>query len=302
MTHEEIIKELLKLYNDPKKNKYDDFQDKLLEHKDNKELIRQLLLEHLPSKPDIFVFFPYQLAEDYDLALIAIKQDGLNLKYASYEMHDNEEIVLMASDKINYAFDFATDRLKNNKEFIKKILVKNGRALQYLSAKYQDDKELVLLAIQDNDSLQYVSKRLKNDQEVIKACFNVHNNHSVLRDIGVHLKADIDFMLPFLKIEPKSFIYCSEEIRKNREIVEMVLAKNGEVYSAIGRDLKNDKKLLLLALQTYPSISKMIIGEQLKEEVGDNDLKKYLEADFLNEKLQETIPEKEETQKVKIKI
>ena len=64
---------------------------------------------------------------------------------------------------------FIDKDLFNDREFIKELISKNGFALQYMPKEYKDDKEIVLIALEESAgfALKYASKRLRADREVV---------------------------------------------------------------------------------------------------------------------------------------
>lgn len=63
-----------------------------------------------------------ELRDDKQLILEAIKYDAYtSLVFASERLQDNEEVVLTAVKKNRYALNCASERLQNNKEFLKEI-------------------------------------------------------------------------------------------------------------------------------------------------------------------------------------
>jgi hypothetical protein len=66
--------------------------------------------------------------------------------------------------------EFASEKLKDDKQLVLTIVKKNGFVLAYSSERLKDDKEVVMAAVQtDGWSLQYASDRLKDDYDVVMA-------------------------------------------------------------------------------------------------------------------------------------
>jgi len=84
---------------------------------------------------------------DKKFVLEKVKQNGLDLYYASEELKDDREVVLEA-------------------------IKENGLALEYASERLKKDKELALIAIRSKQnhswySLAYISEELRNNKEVV---------------------------------------------------------------------------------------------------------------------------------------
>ena len=79
---------------------------------------------------------------------------------------------------------YASDRLKNNKEIILYTINKDGTALRFASEKLKDNRKIVLLAIKNNESnksscpeaFQYASLRLKTDKAFVRQALETDSN------------------------------------------------------------------------------------------------------------------------------
>ena len=60
-----------------------------------------------------------KIITDKNKALIAVKQDGLALEYASDRLRDNPEIVKIAVKQDGFALEYASDRLQGDIELRK---------------------------------------------------------------------------------------------------------------------------------------------------------------------------------------
>ena len=73
--------------------------------------------------------------------------------------------------------DYASDELKNNKEFALKAIEEDSSNINYISNELKRDKEIILKAVAKNaDSIEYVSEELKNDKEFMKQLKKINNN------------------------------------------------------------------------------------------------------------------------------
>ena len=123
------------------------------------------------------------LKDDYDVVLSAIKKHPMNLEFASSRLRDNNEIVSFASShwvwcswspvRMGKAFKFASDRLKNDRDFILFNLKSstfgafsssNARLFQYLPCSLRSDVEIVNKCIEiQGEILEFISDELKQN-------------------------------------------------------------------------------------------------------------------------------------------
>ena len=123
-----------------------------------------------------------------------LKNDILDIDEMSLEMRDDEEFVRAAIENDPYNINYASDRLKDSKEFILNFInMPHSYTLQWASDRLRDDKEVALEAVKQNGmALNYVSDRLKDDKEVVLEA--VKQNGRALRFASDELKNDKDIL------------------------------------------------------------------------------------------------------------
>lgn len=82
--------------------------------------------------------------------LEAVKQYGLNIKYAHDDLKKDKGVVLEAVKNNRWAFAYAHDDLKKDKQFVLEVVKQNGWTLQYVYESLKRDKEVVLEAVKQN--------------------------------------------------------------------------------------------------------------------------------------------------------
>jgi hypothetical protein len=121
---------------------------------DNREYIEKALMKYA----SLMEFFPDNIKNDKVLAEIAIKQDLNAFKYLSEELKDNDQIINclvleLLQHQIEsspYTFngdilEFASDRIKENKEFAEKM----GN-YGYVMKEFKNDKNIVMNALKND--------------------------------------------------------------------------------------------------------------------------------------------------------
>jgi hypothetical protein len=58
---------------------------------------------------------------DKEQALKQVQLDGMNLRKVSEKLRDDKEVVLAAMDNVPYSFQFASERLQNDKQLYSRI-------------------------------------------------------------------------------------------------------------------------------------------------------------------------------------
>lgn len=89
------------------------------------------------------------------------KSHGGQLAYVAERHHDNEEIIRAATLSTPYAFEFASDRLKKDRDLVLFAVSLRGDNLLDASKELRDDESVLQAAMkQDEFALRYASPRL----------------------------------------------------------------------------------------------------------------------------------------------
>lgn len=112
---------------------------------------------------------PDSLSNDKDAVLAAVKLDGYMVKTLP-QFQDDKEVVMAAAETYGYAIDYASDRLKNDKETVLHFINNSQyRILQYTSDKMRDDVDVVRAAVRkDPESMKYASERIQKNPGLLE--------------------------------------------------------------------------------------------------------------------------------------
>ena len=91
-------------------------------------------------------------------------------KYATFTLLREETKI-----RNKHCIEYASDRLKNNKEFILQLLCNDVNIFIYLNDELKDDIDVVTIAIQCSIyNIAYVSERFRNNEEfminIVRKC------------------------------------------------------------------------------------------------------------------------------------
>ena len=196
-----------------------------------------------------FVNFSLLSGNRYGRGDIALEDFGL----ISKRLLDNERIVKLII-RINYeGFQFASDRLKDDEEFVSSGILNNRleknkarEIFAYASDRLKDDKEFILRFNMEHDIqlLQYASDRLKDDKEVVLGA--VKKDSTQLQYASDRLKDDEEVVLEAVKKDGTQLQYASDRLKDNEVIVCEALRNNERRVLLYASDrLKDDKKFIL---------------------------------------------------------
>ncbi len=154
----------------------------------------------------------------------AISTEPGMLAYAPWEFRDNENVLLSSLESEcrcwsnNSRLEFASDRIKKNKEIVSQIIKNCPCSLQVVLDNLNDDEELVFDAIsQKGRVLEFASERLKDDYEIVKAA--VTNDGSALRFASERLKDNYDLVVIADEKHWDAFQYASPRLQQKLKTV-----------------------------------------------------------------------------------
>lgn len=221
---------------------------------------------------------------------------------------DKKELIKALKDNPTFnIISQASSALRNDKEIILLAVSTNEKALKYASKNLQDDKEIVKEAIKKGyNAFEYASKTLKEDKDFILELIEI--NPWVLHwTINTPINDDKEVIIKALKYDkPTGNILhnANESLKNDKELIMIAVKKNGVNICFASEDLKNDKEVALTALKNNDLVDLVIkfLGNQLKEEIGENDPISYLEKALFYDKLNNEIENKETNNTKKLKI
>ena len=184
------------------------------------------------------------------LELEEVIEDGLNLEYTAEDIRDDRAIVLVAVAQNGEALQFASPRLKGDREFALTLIRESTRRnsgfeFRWLSPPLRGDREVVLAAVTSSgQNLQDVSVSMKDDEEVVRTATRQWG--PAFQFASERLRGKKTFVLSLLQDSTISGFgvrrllrHASEPLRDDREVVLAAVSKHGfnlEFASALKKD------------------------------------------------------------------
>ena len=172
---------------------------------------RNTVIEAVKNNHSALEFASKELRDDEGIIMTAIeyytrksRYITLSLKllnYASLELRDNKMIVSKAVGLNALELEYASDRLKQEKEIVLAAVKNDGRSLRFVSApKIIDDQEIAMTAVKNCGwALQYLSKKDKQNPELVLTAFNQVNK---IRKVGLK---ELELMACLSKPQQRKF-------------------------------------------------------------------------------------------------
>ena len=241
---------------------------------------KYVLIDSLKREPLLLKDY-VEFQDDEEIVNIAVKKNGLALKFASSRLQNNYNIAMTAVSKNGLALEFVSEVLRGNFEIVNAAIKSNGLALQYASDELKNNRDVVLNAIKSNGlSFRYASRDIIIEKEVIlEALDNINCNlnweDDIMKFIPDKFYNDKDIMMLMLDLNTCSVYSASDKLLHNKTYLKKavknadiicdfipkdilidkkavlpLLKVNGEVYRYLPEELKNDKELALIAMKS----------------------------------------------------
>ncbi|MBR8700480.1 MULTISPECIES: DUF4116 domain-containing protein [unclassified Fusobacterium] len=157
-----------------------------------------------------------------------------------------------------------TKEQQNNKDIVLAAIQHDGRALEFASDELKDNKEVVLKAVNSNGlSLEFASDKLKNDKETVMAA--IENNPDSIEFASLKLKNNKDISKETVKRKGINLRFLSEEIRSDEDIALIAVQQDGRALEFVGDKLKSNKNIVENAIKNNKN-SYVFANEDLKIE------------------------------------
>ncbi len=138
----------------------------------------ELVRAAISQNHSVATIFSYDALHNRDFVKQLVNIHGRVLEYVAPQFRDDEELVYDAV--VTYrAFEFASNRLKNDEAFLMKILDKNPSCIVYAPVKYREDRALMerLIAVHP-----YVYRYVKGDLQTDLSLAL----YALKKDVGVY--------------------------------------------------------------------------------------------------------------------
>ncbi len=243
------------------KNLYNYFSPKIL--------LRDLKDGVYTDKKDKLIELAKEFSNDTDIISAIVKEEWSALEFASDRLKDNKQIVLNCN-----ALQFASDRLRSDKEFALQLLEKRQFLFEYLSNNLKDDRDIVISALTNNwRNLQFVSDNLKDDLEIVFKAVQV--SHVALYFASDRIKNDKKFLLTAIEQSNYVLEYAPENLRNDKEFLLAAAKQHIRALQFASDRLKNDKEFLLTVVK-QDSRALEYASDELQNKL--NNLENYIES------------------------
>jgi len=242
-----ILTVIIKEYYDEKNRTLIDYKKNIINLSDN-WCTHTINNEHqfifmLQQKPfhSLFSFGHTDLRNKLEIIEIALKVNGLNLRYLTEEQKDNRKLVLIAIKSDGRALKFASNNMRKDKEIVLTAINtgsndKNHHATDLCNTR--DSEDCIL---------QYVDIELRNDRYIILTAVS-KNGNNLKYAIG-NFYGDKEIMLSAVSTNGSLLFKATEQLKNDKQVVKAALSNNGLAIQCISKELKADETIVMLAMK-----------------------------------------------------
>ena len=186
----------------------------------------------------------YKLGERLDTLVYMIKENPLNLQYASEQLRDNADVVQLAVYYDPEAMQYASDRLKKDKTmamFMAKFYRIEG--LKYMHPWLKNDGELALKLLKMNGyALSYLSDRIKNSRVYINEA--LHTSPSLFFELPTKNKNDLTLARVACERDYHCYKAVTKKIKEDKPLALKMMHYCYKLYPYLSKTMQEDKDVI----------------------------------------------------------
>lgn len=162
-----------------------------------------------------------------------ITKDVRVLKFISIDLRSNYDFMFKVFTIDDRALSYA------NKAVSMQIVKDDGYSLKYVSRKFRDDEELVLVAVRNNGyALQYAEVNLRCNRKLVLEAVQVCGDS--LKYAHNTLREDIDIVLVAVHSYGYALQHVGEKLKNHKLVVSEAIKKDANALRYASNDLRND--------------------------------------------------------------
>ncbi|KAG2388279.1 hypothetical protein C9374_000443 [Naegleria lovaniensis] len=184
--------------------------------------------------------------------LVRVKRRGYDELRKLPEYSDDRQVVWMAVRSFPQALQFASIRLKSDREIVLQAVTTNGCAIEFAKGEAAKDREIFEMALKTFDkAVDYLNVELGHFREIVLKC--VDKKGMSLKYACEEFRKDREIVRKALKQDGNALQFVSNELKNEREMIELAVNTSGEAIQFVeNEEFLNDKQIILLALKSNP--------------------------------------------------
>ena len=211
-------------------------------------------------------------------AIDLVNKRGSELQNLPENFKDDKDIVMAAISNSSDAFEYASDRLRSDREctiLALKVFYLGQEGifcnnLQYVSSEdLKNDKEILKIAAAGHDqAIMHFPEKWKNDKELLEIILSKKIDELAFSCFPESYRDDKEIAIKAINDAPYCFQYLTERLRDDEEIVMQAINRETCCYQYISERLKDVKEIAMQVLKIKDNSRVMLsdLSERLKKD------------------------------------
>jgi len=199
----------------------------------------------------------------YKYVLKRVKKNGLDLRHASLQLRDNEELVLTAIQNNVWALTHASFRLKIMDDIALAAVTRDGNILEYIDRcgwlnTYKNPESIYQAAVNNcPDAIKFIpSTHITRELALIAVRADPKNIQYVTK-----FTDDYEVVLHCVRSSAKFFYYVKDQLRDN-ETLALEADYTTDGFYLLSNRLRNNKQIVLRAVShNWKNVRAAIYGQ-----------------------------------------
>lgn len=227
-------------------------------HPKRKDFLINLLKKSKSNLQLVYCDLTDTLKEDLDVIDVLLNASPYNFNYLPSTLREDKAFTVYAINK--YDITEIHNNFKEDKEIVEKIIEKHGNKIHNFK-KFQNDAEIVKLAINTYPKADIIPNDLLSNKEIILLLLNkdASNAQKILERFPVY-SDDYDVMKICVEHDG-SLLKYSTELKNNKELSEIALASTGD-FDLVSLDHLKNKSIVLQLLNNKDNCKKAVRNKE----------------------------------------
>jgi hypothetical protein len=216
----------------------------------------QICFVGLKDSNSCFKFF-----EDETFMLESFKTSRIGFQFISDDLKNSTDFMKKAILLQPDEFYESSFEIKNDVDFVKKLMKKNPMMYQYATEECRSSRSLTMEMLKNikNEYLDLyfpkcIPEKFQQDKEIVLLASRYE---LIFDELSKSLRNDIEFMKEAVKLNGRLANLIPKKLKNNKELMLDCVKKNYQNFGKVG-PLKHDKDFVLKSLRLHPKIFKVV--------------------------------------------
>jgi hypothetical protein len=199
---------------------------------------KDIVLVWLSHSSDRVLYMSHRLRDDKDVALAVVRRRAMDIQYLSSRMNTDFDVAKAAVSRDIRALTVCSV-LRDNAEFMMDIVKHNGFTLQFASDRLKCDKNIVTAAVKQNGfALQFASDRLKCDKDIVMVAVMQHGasiryTPNKSDDTGMSLRLDKNVVMAAVTNDFTALKYMPRLMYADKDVASCIAGMRTRIKQSI---------------------------------------------------------------------